>query len=554
MNEPPGQESGAWRRPPWPIGRARHPGAIRLSALALSLALLLVPDYGVTRASPRPRHSAAAPARPSAIPRPIARMARASVTIGTDASSITVPRSFLGLSTEYWGVPGFVRHLTALTQVGAMLEVPGGGPLILRVGGDSADHTYWDPTGRKLPHKLFGLTPKWFREASILVRRLHLRVILDLNLRADDPHMAAAWARAAIADLPRGSVAGFEIGNEPDYYHAEHTYVLVGGSPPKAIRIPPQPYTSTDYVEQFEAYARALARVRAGVPLVGPAVAAPQRDSGWFSELIAARPPGLGVISAHRYPLSACRRRGSSRYPTIPRLLGSRASAGIARTVRDAVSIAHRARLEFRVTELGSVTCGGRRGVSNTFASALWAPDVLFDLLRAGVNGVNVHVRTDAYNAPFTFRTGRFSARPLLYGLILFARTLGPGARLLEVRVHARRARDLHVWAIRLAGNSLHVLLIDEGREPLKVDLALPAAGPATVQRLLARSVAASSGVTLDGQQLGRDGDWQGTKTVQSVEPGPDGYVVELPRYSAALVSVSPGASGRRGGPAGVER
>jgi hypothetical protein len=31
--------------------------------------------------------------------------------------------------------------------------------------------------------------------------------------------------------------------------------------------------------------------------------------------------------------------------------------------------------------------------VSDTFATALWAPDALFELLRAGIDGVNVHVR-----------------------------------------------------------------------------------------------------------------------------------------------------------------
>ena len=44
------------------------------------------------------------------------------------------------------------------------------------------------------------------------------RLILDLILVTDSPPVAAQWARAAEAGLPARSIAGFEIGNEPDIY------------------------------------------------------------------------------------------------------------------------------------------------------------------------------------------------------------------------------------------------------------------------------------------------------------------------------------------------
>ena len=43
--------------------------------------------------------------------------------------------------------------------------------------------------------------------------------------------------------------------------------------------------------------------------------------------------------------------------------------------------LAHGAGLRFRLDEVNSVTCGGTRGVSDTFATALWAPDALLSLL-----------------------------------------------------------------------------------------------------------------------------------------------------------------------------
>ena len=66
------------------------------------------------------------------------------------------------------------------------------------------------------------------------------------------------------------------------------------------------------------------------------------------------------------------------------------------------------------MTELNSVNCGGRPGVSNTFATALWAPDALFALLRAGVDGINLHVRANTINAPFALTSAGLSRRPIV--------------------------------------------------------------------------------------------------------------------------------------------
>jgi Glycosyl hydrolase family 79 C-terminal beta domain len=184
------------------------------------------------------------------------------------------------------------------------------------------------------------------------------------------------------------------------------------------------------------------------------------------------------------------------------------------------------------------VTCGGRRGVSDTFATALWAPDTLFELMRAGVNGVNMHVRANPVNAPFALSSHGLYARPLLYGLIMFTRTLGPGAQLMSLGLHAKSALDLKAWAVRVRGGALHVLLIDKGARAVSVDLRLPASGAATVERLLAPSVRSTSGVTLAGQHLAANGAWSGVRRVETLAPGPGGYRVTVPGTSAALVSV----------------
>ncbi len=464
-------------------------------------------------------------------------------TVGVQASVCSrelvrnVPESFLGISTEYWALPLFEHHSVQLARVLSLLKVPGGGPLILRVGGASADQTFWDPSAKFVPRWAFALTPIWFRQTRRLISRVGARLILDLNFITGTPAVAAHLAVAAQQQLPHGSIAAFEVGNEPDLYDRAYWLKtlkrqgLAPGNIPAAV-------SPGSYVAAFQQYARVLARVAPGVALAGPAVAHPGIEVGWISTLLRAPHPGLGIVSGHMYPYSACARPSSASYPTIARLLSETATEGLVRRVRAAVRLARRAGLPFRLTELNSVTCGGLRHVSNSFATALWAPDALFELLRAGVDGVNVHVREDAVNGAFALRQRGLIARPLLYGLLLFARTLGPDAELVRVRVRAPASLHLKVWAVRLGGDVLHVLLIDKGDESATVHLALTATDSATVQRLLAPSVSARSDVTLDGQHLSLAERWQGVPATEKVRPGAAGYEVAVPPFSAALLSV----------------
>lgn len=57
------------------------------------------------------------------------------------------------------------------------------------------------------------------------------------------------------------------------------------------------------------------------------------------------------------------------------------------------------------------------------------------------------------------------------------------------------------------------------------------------VQRLLAPSPAAKSGVTLDGQHLGRRDTWQRRLGIDTIAPGRDGYELTVPAFSVALVT-----------------
>ncbi|HZE05371.1 MAG TPA: hypothetical protein VE127_09115, partial [Solirubrobacteraceae bacterium] len=212
-------------------------GSAAVAALVAALVL------GTRAPSPAPK--------PPAPPAATGPTVDAQVTLGA-GSQVTIPSRFLGISTEYWTIPVWARRMTLLDRVLAMLSQ--GGPVRLRIGGDSADRVQWAPT-KELPEWVFELTGSWLKQTSQIVRQTHVKVILDLNLVTSTPALAARWAKTAVTQLPPGSITAFEIGNEPDIYSRSAWQKITAGP-----GVPPLPshITATSYARSFAAYARAL--------------------------------------------------------------------------------------------------------------------------------------------------------------------------------------------------------------------------------------------------------------------------------------------------------
>ena len=515
-----------------PLALPERDGISRAVAGSAGLSQAVAASAGPTvTASPSAPTGVEAPARGPAL-------AQATVTITPNADTAPVPSSYFGISTEYGTLPLFERDTPVFERVLSMLHVKGDGPLVLRIGGDSADQSFWHPPWKHMPRWAFELTPRYLARLGALVRRDRIKLIVDLNLMTETPIIAAAWARAAETALPRHSIVGFEVGNEPDLYSRRYWVRTLARSPFQTDFLPLE-LTPGLYVQHFAEYAQVIGEQAPDIQLVGPAVAHPRASLSYIRMLIADQRPELGAVTAHLYPYSACVKRPRDRdYPTVARLLSRQATSDFSTDIASAVAVAHAAALKFRLTEFNSVTCGGKFGVSNTFATALWAPDALFTAMRAGADGANLHVRENTINGPFAISRSGLYARPLLYGLLLFTRALGPQARLVRVHLSSAPSLNLSAWAVRVHGGILHVLLIDKGTRAVRVSLRLPTSAPASVQRLLAPSPYARSGVTLDGQQLNYEGHWTGTPRTQTIAPGPRGYLLTLSRRSAALVSV----------------
>jgi Glycosyl hydrolase family 79 C-terminal beta domain len=497
------------------------------------------PPTGPSSTTPSPTSTTPAPTTTPPIT-PVATSVPATVTVSTTGRLVSVPSSFLGFSTEYWALPIDASYSTVFARILADVAVPGQG-LVLRIGGDSADQTFWEPSVSAYPIWAYGLTAAWMQQAAALIAADHLHVILDVNHISGTPQLAAALVSEAEQTFPAGSITGIEIGNEPDVYTQPGWQAFVGGStvgPFGEADLPPA-ITPASYRATFAAFAGALAPVAPNVPLMGPALAIPQFGLSWIKALAEPSQPGLGAITMHEYPFGDCGDPTGPVYPSVAGLLNRHAVLNVFSSLRLDALQAQWEGLPLRVTEFNSVTCGGVAGVSDSFATALWAPGALFEMLSAGVSSADLHLRTTTINAPFVYDGGGVDVRPLLYGLILFQRMLGPGAQLANATVTDDAKLGLSAWAVQVAGDRLNVLLLDKDPRAARVRLDVPSGIDATVQTLTAPSANASSDVTLDGQQLDSQADWVGTPLTRTITGSGGVFHVRVRGISATLVSIA---------------
>jgi hypothetical protein len=420
---------------------------------------------------------------------------------------------------------------------------PGQSPVI-RFGGDTTDWT-WAPTPgvAEPPGIRYTLGPEWMQSTRAAAQALNARLILGVNFESDSRAIAAAESAAFLRGVGRPYIAGLELGNEPEVYGTLGWYQTPAGVP-----VPGRPasYDFNDYLRDYATVSSALPRT---VPLVGPASGAQQ----WFSSLgrYLSANPRVRLVTYHRYPLHRCYTApGSPDFPTIANMLAPAASSGPATSLAGMVATAHARGIPFRADELNSVSCGGARGVSDTFASALWVLDTLFNMARVGVDGVNIHTFHKAIYEPFAVseRAGRWSAqvKPLYYGLLMFAQAAPPGARLLPAAY--RGPATLRVWSTRARDGRTRVVLINDSRRRFVTvavrpgDTAAATIG-ATGIRLRAPRAGASAGadVTLGGQSFGASTDTgalAGAPRSFTLRPVQGSFVVRLPPATATLVVV----------------
>jgi hypothetical protein len=509
--------------PRWPLAR------IALVLLAAAVAALVATGCGSTaKRSPRqPTFNVTG----AAVGRPI-------------------PSGFVGLSIEIKALEQYAgTNPNAVNPIFLHLIedlAPDQSP-VLRLGGDSTDWSWWPvSTVARPPGVKFTLTPNWLDVAHSVATAVRGRLILGVDLEANNRTVAAAEANAMVNRIGRSSVAALELGNEPELYGTFGWYRSASG---KAVPGRPRDYDPAAFERDYSSFAPRLPDVRLAGPSSGAAT--------WLAKLgpFLDAEPRVRLVTVHAYPLKHCTK---SKVITIPQLLSDQSSRGLAASVAPYVAVATAHHDPLRVDEMNGISCGGTRGVSDTFASALWVLDALFEMARTGVTGVNIHTVPGTVNeilgpdsggvgtGSTRAGTGSMPVHPEYYGMMMFAQAAPARSHLL--RLGTATPQGVKVWATRAGDGVVHVVVINKRLAKSQVlRLRLRIAGarrPAEVEQLRAPSIHSTGGVTIGGQTFGAEtstGVLAGPAAHHTVASSGGGYPVTVPPASATMLTIPAG-------------
>jgi hypothetical protein len=462
-----------------------------------------------------------------------------SVRVGAPLNVRPVQPGFIGISTEWYAIEWYGGTATSdLDSVFLHLVsnlAPGQSP-VLRIGGDSTDWAYLKTRGVKQVKALkVTVSTQDIKILAAMARELNAKLLLGINLEADNLKLAENIARTTLAAVGANRVLALEIGNEPELYDVLGWYANAAGQP---VYGRAKGYSIADYTQEFNTYAAHLP----DVPLAGPATGSVPWGGTLASFVSDAR--RLKVVTVHTYPLKLCGTRpGLASYPTIAKLLAPSSTYGLAHALVGQAETAHAAGKAVRVDELNSVACFGLKGVSDTYASALWSLETAAQFARLGFDGLNITTVPSAVYRLFvtSHAGGTWSAQvmPDYYGFLDFADSVPTGSKILAT---PDTGANPQVLAVRTPAGQTHVVIVNTGAaRRLAVRIPGSHGAEATASDLTGPSLSSSTGVRLGGQSFGASsttGALSGTATATAVKSVRGAYVVALAAHSATTLSV----------------
>jgi hypothetical protein len=477
---------------------------------------------------------------------PAARTLASGRTVRTPASEMATIRAggpvavaatstsqgFLGIATELNTIPTLSGSPADPDTpfLNMLRNLSPGAPVLLRLGGNSGDDSWWPfPGVKRLPY-LYTLTPRWGADVQALLTALGGKAIIGVNLE-ERPKMDSKIASAEVADFDRyvgaSLIDAFELGNEPEFYPL---FEVTG----RGRRID----TIAEYGKEFSKIASALDRA----PLAGPSSGSPH----WLAKLgtvLSDMSSPLKLVTVHAYPMKNCSRLADL---SVSRFFTPASIHGLADSIHGMVRAAAAHGNPLRVDEINGVSCGGQAGVSNSFGEALWALNVLPALWQAGVQGVNFQTvdGNDNLNQMITAKHSAsgwsVSVEPEYYGLLTFADAAPAGSQLL--RISNPDLAHFYRFAVRTPDGSERVVLTNVGSVARTIGVtARRTRGTGSLSLLTAKSLSATSGTTLAGQGLSpRTGQLTGTPRLTQIRPNAKRvYAVRVPAHTAAILTLS---------------
>ncbi len=456
----------------------------------------------------------------SAIPFAGAARAAGTVSIRLDPRRTlrTLPPDYMGLGFEASSVAA--NLLSADNRAYVQLVRNLGHEGVIRVGGNVSDFSVYDAKGQsKALPKDTVLTAENFRQLRTFLDATGWKLIWGLNLGTGKLDNAVEEARA-VSNAVEGRLLALEIGNEPDLFartgHRSGTW---------------------DYDHWHGEYRRFKAAIRAVLPhapFAGPDIAGGALD--WMEGFARDEGGDIALLTAHHYITGQANPAASielmlqeeKKYQPI-----------LARFQAAAQSI----HVPWRMCETQSFSGGGKAGVSDSFAAALWALDYLFVLAGHGCSGVNMETGVNhlgwisKYTPISDDLAGHYGAAPEYYGLLAFA--MAAKGEQIAVGLDTGGI-NLTAYATRQKSGALTLTVINKD---ISRDAALDITGAgalrhAEVTRLAAPSLAATSGATLGGASVAADGTWNGGRS-EPVRIAGGKLLLNVPAGSAALIALA---------------
>lgn len=448
-----------------------------------------------------------------------------------ESAQLGNPRFFSGGNTE---LAGFIRRL--------------GASGVLRIGGNTSEYCYWTPdptkpanlqnhesmrTGDKANPVAFGLavgpdtghkapapvniTPEAIHNLRDFLDACGWKLIYGLNMGTGTAEDAADEA-ARVMDAAGSKMIAFQLCNEPDLFFRN------------GIR--KADYDFKQFAVEWQNFYQTIRARVPNAPFAGPDTA---YNNQWLVPFAKQFKREAVFLSQHYYA------EGPPTDPsmTIERLLRPNPRlqdefVGMKTTMQESG-------LPFRLAETNSCYQGGKPGVSDTFASALWSADLMYQLASAGGMGINFHGGGYGWYTPIAgTQENGFLARPIYYGMLLFAQA-GAG-QLMESKLdQPERAPLLTAYGLRVNTGAIKVAAFNKHLDR-GVRLAIDAGQRSrrlTSLRLHAPRLDDTNDTTFGGAPVGAAGAWSAAREeALSVENG--AAAVDLSPASAALITFDP--------------
>jgi hypothetical protein len=316
-----------------------------------------------------------------------AQEVEATLAIPREANGAQMPANFVGLSYEVQQLTDptfFSRENHGLIHAFQELSAHG----VLRLGGNTSEFAWWKPTAdtpepehpqiREVvgepKAQYYPVTAEAVRNLAAFLKATGWSCLYGINMGTNTPERAAAEAEFAAKTLGP-SLEYFQIGNEVELF-ARH------------LR-DPQTWSAKTYLEEWLTLARAIKARVAGARFGIPDVAS---NVSWLTQIAdqwsaVESPPQVTTLTHHHYF------GGPATNPdvNIPNLLAPAAMAKDQHTADVATAAATKMGVRVRMTEGNTCYRGGKPGVSDVFAAALWAADYSLLLASNNYSGINLH-------------------------------------------------------------------------------------------------------------------------------------------------------------------